>query len=50
MVDETIARLNVEHFRKLLAIERDEARVKFLRQLLAEAEQKLAEALHRKQG
>ena len=48
MADETIARLNIEHFRKLLVAERDETKQEVLRKLLAEEEQKLAEALRRK--
>ncbi len=38
----TIARLNIEHFRKLLAKEVDEAKRQTLVRLLAEEEQKLA--------
>jgi hypothetical protein len=48
MADEAIARLNIEHFRKLLVTERDETKQEVLRKLLAEEEQKLAEALRRK--
>ena len=42
-----IARANIEHFRKLLATEKDEAKRKVLTQLLAEEEQKLAEIMRR---
>ena len=43
MVDEFIARANVEHFRNLLATEgMDEARRKVVLELLAEEERKLA--------
>ena len=40
-VDETVARLNIEHFRRLLAEETDAAKRRTLRQLLAEEEAKL---------
>lgn len=43
-MDETIARLNIEHYRRLLAEATDEARRKTLLQLLAEEEAKLAAA------
>jgi hypothetical protein len=46
-MDETIARLNIEHFQRKLAEERDEAKRRTLRQLLAEEEAKLAEILRR---
>lgn len=43
MVDEFIARANIEHFRNLLATEgMDEARRKVVLELLAEEERKLA--------
>jgi hypothetical protein len=48
MDDETAFRFNIEHFRSLLATERDEATLRVVRQLLADEEKKLAEALHRK--
>jgi hypothetical protein len=41
-MDRTVARLNVEHFRRLLAAEADEAKRSTLRRLLAEEEAKLA--------
>jgi len=40
-VDETVARLNIEHFRRLLAEEIDAAKRQTLHQLLAEEEGKL---------
>jgi hypothetical protein len=46
-MDEWIARLNIEHFRKLLATELDETKRKTLLQLLAEEERKLEAALRR---
>jgi uncharacterized caspase-like protein len=42
-MDRSIARLNVEHFRRLLAKETDETRRQTLQRLLAEEEAKLAE-------
>jgi len=41
-MDKTVARLNIEHYRKLLVIETDETRRKMLSRLLAEEEAKLA--------
>jgi hypothetical protein len=41
-VDKTIARLNIEHFRKRLAVETDETTRQTLLRLLAEEEAKLA--------
>jgi hypothetical protein len=41
-MDKTVARLNIEHYRKLLAIEVDETRRQMLARLLAEEEAKLA--------
>lgn len=41
-MDKTIARLNIEHFRKRLAAETDETRRQTLLRLLAEEEAKLA--------
>jgi hypothetical protein len=41
-VDKTVARLNVEYFRKKLAAETDEAKRKVMQRLLAEEEAKLA--------
>lgn len=41
-MDKTVARLNVEHYRKLLANEADETRRQQIARLLAEEEAKLA--------
>jgi len=41
-MDRTVARLNVEHYRRLLAAETDEQKRRVLRKLLAEEEAKLA--------
>jgi hypothetical protein len=41
-MDKTIARLNIEHYRRLLARETDEARRQKIERLLAEEEAKLA--------
>jgi hypothetical protein len=41
-MDKAIARLNIEHYRKLLANEIDEARRQTITRLLAEEEAKLA--------
>lgn len=53
-MDETIARLNIEHFRSKLSDEKDEAKRQSLARLLAEEEQKLAEITgqreHKKSG
>jgi hypothetical protein len=46
-VDETIARLNIEHYRKLLPHETDEAKRRTLSRLLAEEEEKLAQIMKR---
>jgi len=43
-MDKTIMHLNIEHFRKLLAVEADEPRRGTLLRLLAEEEAKLAAA------
>jgi hypothetical protein len=40
-VDKTVARLNIEHYRRLLARETDEARRLTILRLLAEEEAKL---------
>jgi len=40
-MDKTVARLNIEHYRRLLAVECDEARRQLLLRLLAEEEAKL---------
>lgn len=41
-MDRTVARLNIEHFRKLLAEETDESKRQSILRLLAEEEAKLA--------
>ena len=41
-MDKFVARLNVEHYRNKIALERDEALRQKLRRLLAEEETKLA--------
>ena len=41
-MDRSVARLNIEHYRRLLANETDEARRQTLARLLAEEEAKLA--------
>lgn len=41
-MDRTVARLNIEHYKRLLAGEADEARRQVLLRLLAEEEAKLA--------
>ncbi|MES1155836.1 MAG: hypothetical protein ABUL48_05335 [Pseudorhodoplanes sp.] len=43
-LDRTVAKLNIEHYRRLLATETDEARRKVLLKLLTEEESKLVEA------
>jgi hypothetical protein len=42
MADEAIARLNIEHFRKLLSTETDETKRQTILRMLAEEEAKLA--------
>ena len=42
-MDRTVARLNIEHFRRLLAKETDETRRQILIRLLAEEEAKAAD-------
>lgn len=42
-MDRTVARLNIEHFRRLLAQETDESRRRTLLRLLAEEEAKLTD-------
>ncbi len=42
-MDRTVARLNVEHFRRLLAKETDELRRQILQRLLAEEEAKISD-------
>jgi hypothetical protein len=44
-MDQNIARLNVEHFRKLLINERDESKRQTILRLLREEEDKLAELI-----
>ena len=46
----TVARLNIEHFRKKLAEEKDETKRQTLLRLLAEEEAKLAAADSSKEG
>ena len=41
-VDRAVAHLNIEHFRRLLDLEKDEAKRQILLRLLAEEEAKLA--------
>ena len=41
-MDKTVARLNIEHFRRLLANEADETKRQLIARLLAEEEAKLA--------
>jgi hypothetical protein len=41
-MDRSVARLNIEHYRKLLATEADETRRRTLSRLLSEEEAKLA--------
>jgi len=43
-VDRTVAHLNIEHYRRLLASETDERKRATLKRLLAEEEAKLAAA------
>lgn len=43
-LDRTVAKLNIEHYRRLLATETDEARRQVLLKLLADEEGKLAAA------
>lgn len=45
MADSDIARLNIEHFKRLLARETDEVKRATLHKRLAEEEAKLAQAL-----
>jgi hypothetical protein len=40
--DETIARLNIEHYRRLLETEKDESKLRTIRELLRVEEDKLA--------
>jgi hypothetical protein len=43
-MDRTVARLNIEHYRRLLATETDESKRKMLQKLLAEEQAKLTAA------
>jgi len=43
-MDKTVARLNIEHYRRLLARETDESRRQVILRLLAEEEYKLCDA------
>jgi len=43
-MDRSVARLNIEHFRRLLAKETDEQRRQMLMRLLAEEEAKIADS------
>jgi len=45
-MDRTVAHLNIEHYRRLLAAETDESKRKTLQRLLAEEEAKLAKMRH----
>jgi hypothetical protein len=42
-MDRTVARLNIEHYRRLLATESDETRRQVIQRLLAEEEAKLGD-------
>ena len=48
-MDKTIARLNIEHFRRQLSEEKDDAKRQTLQRLLAEEEAKLAQITKRQQ-
>ena len=43
-MDKTVARLNIEHYRRLLATETDESRRQVIMRLLAEDEAKLVDS------
>ena len=47
-MDKTVADLNIEHFKKLLAVERDPIKRQTIERLLAEEQAKLALAMTRK--
>jgi hypothetical protein len=47
-VDRTVAHLNIEHYRRLLEQETDEAKRKTLLQLLAEEEAKLQRTMEKR--
>jgi len=49
-MDAEIARLNIDHFRKLLANEKEETKQRTLLKLIAEEELRLAAALRAKDG
>lgn len=49
-MDRTVADLNIEHFKKLLESEKDEARRQLLLRLLAEEEAKLAASRSNRQS
>jgi hypothetical protein len=49
-MDRTVARLNIEHFRRLLAKETDETRRQILQRLLTEEEAKLAQPGPKERG
>ena len=48
-MDRSVARLNIEHFRKLLAVETDESKRSVILRLLAEEEAKLDPPRHPEQ-
>jgi hypothetical protein len=48
-VDQTIARLNIEHYRRQLSDGTDDAKRQTLQRLLAEEEEKLAQIMKRQQ-
>ena len=47
-MDKTVADLNIEHFKKLLAVETDPVKRETIQRLLAEEEAKLADGRTRK--
>lgn len=49
-MDRTVARFNIEHYRRLLANESDDTRRQMLLRLLAEEEAKLADIVQLKRG
>ena len=49
-MDRTVAYMNVEHYRRLLAVETDEARRQVLLRLLAEEEAKISDGKTAGQG
>jgi hypothetical protein len=48
-VDKTIARLNIEHYRRQLSDETDDGKRQTLQRLLAEEQEKLAQIMKRQQ-